>query len=195
MSRAANDTGLPAWLLTPRMAVVTGAAIAITFSVVMGIGYGIAGWWQDVNGTSPTCFLLNAAPHVPGNRAFDGGSERADRYRSERQFVVDKVQPAAERCTPDACKGPARAAYQKAVKDYVSTRARTASGLDVNFGEAGLSFAHRLYDTTEDDRIVGGMRAAHAAGLLDVGVMRDYEAPARMLLFREPGQFLPCRKE
>lgn len=188
--------GLPAWLFTPRMAVVSGAAIGILV-LLIGSAFSLVGSLLEGNvNSAPACFAIERAVK-PGTWVFDRKSFDALRTAGVRTQNVTKVLAVETACQLDACPAAAREQYRQAVRTYIMDRSRAVSGLFAGYGEPGLMYAHWVYDEDVDKAIIQGLRHRYAAGLFDLKRMdnggHDYTAATRMLLFAAAKDFKPCR--
>lgn len=187
------EHGLPRWLLTRRMAVASGIAIAALYIIVVKAYAGIDHWWADTYRQSPICFSYYGEPKAPRTRRLHTDEERITRHVTQHRKIATEALAASDSCRPGECPNEAGHDYQKAITRYVRQRSFVMAYFDLSHGDPGRAYALRTFDHPDDDRVVEGFRERHAAGLVDIPAMRDYAPPARMLLYRPPSEFLPCR--
>lgn len=113
---------------------------------------------------------------------------------SQRRETVDAALKAAESCKSGNCPSAAATAYKKAIRNYIQARRNALARMTSRYGDHGLAFATRTYNEPDDFQIVNEFRDRHAHGLIDVSSLGDQAESARMLLFRHPSEYLPCRK-
>lgn len=191
-----HETGLPSWLFTPRMAVMSGIAFAVVVIAVLNLASFIGGALDKTDfNSAPLCFKIKGTL-AAGTGRFDTNAFDAKRIAGARKVEVAKVLPAAAECTLEACGSAARERYRQVVRWYLVTRSEAASTFYARYGDAGLNYARWVYDEDEDREIIAGLRKRYGAGLFDIKTMtnggHNYIDATRMLLFGNAQAFKPC---
>jgi hypothetical protein len=194
MTRSVRDEGLPSWLLTRRMAVASGIAVATLFIAVMTATANVQNWWTDFNQEAPSCYLHQGTPLIIRNANFRESNYDAVAVAANQKKVLGSAKEATAACTPGRCPRAAAEAYRQAIRTYVRERSFDVAIMYRTYGDAGLGFAMRTYGTTEDDELINVFRERQAQGLVDPSSMGQFAPQARMLLYRSIADFKPCLK-
>jgi hypothetical protein len=196
MSNSLHERGLPPWLFTPRMAVISGVGFAFVVLMIGSAVSFVGGAFDRTNlNSAPTCFMIERPIRV-GTGTLDQKSFDARRIDGERLQNIAKVEATEAACQVGDCPAAAREKYRSAIKTYMMSRTRAASQFMYLYGEGGLNYARWIYEDDADRAIIKGLRQRYGAGLFDIKSMdnggHDYIASTRMLLFGNEQAFRPC---
>lgn len=139
----------------------------------------------------PSCFYnRRGAPYEPGNQA-------AAAYFADKQnrpdVPVARLQTAIANCPVGACDDKHFKDYTWELSGYSAERMVIVQEADRAAGDNGVAYAQSLYAGADHVAIVEDLKArVRAKQVVFDGKMQNEDA-LRMLVYRPPHEFLPCR--
>jgi hypothetical protein len=141
----------------------------------------------------PACVHAHSYYYTPGTKHLPApGSDSTD-ARADWPEIV-RVKDAARVCTAKNCDSAALANYRAALHGYLYLRSYHTRRLDMEYGDAGLARARRLYQSAADLEIEQGLRERYKAKVFWINEKSADEDVLRILIAKGPEALRPCRK-
>jgi hypothetical protein len=126
------------------------------------------------------------------------GLHEADPIESGRLTMathIAKVVEAETHCSPEFCDAIDRKSYRSAIFFYVAVRENISRNKFREKGEAGLSQAARIFDTSGDSAVIANLKKMHNAGLIDLSTLGTAKQSAALLVLKPLKSYRPCPDE
>ena len=139
----------------------------------------------------PVCFPTGVSNYTSGTKPLVklGKTEAMAVERNESTSIL---LIAMSKCTTLFCPGKGLADYKTKLERYVTQRVNLVKKFDTEFGDDGVVYAHELFQTRDDDLIVGDLRQRVEAKNIQMDYVRANPA-MEILLLKKPSEFVPCR--
>ena len=105
----------------------------------------------------PICFPTGAAAYTPGIKPL-ARLGKTDGLAVERQEAATTLLAALDKCTTLFCPGKGLAEYKTKLERYVTQRAAMIRTFDAASGDDGIAYVQQLFETRDDDRIIGDFK-------------------------------------
>jgi hypothetical protein len=139
----------------------------------------------------PVCFPTGVSNYTQGSKPLVKLG-KTDAMAVERNESTTVLLIAMSKCTTLFCPGKGLADYKTKLERYITQRVNLVKKFDTEFGDDGVTYAHQLFQTRDDDLIVGDLRQRVEAK----NIAMDYvqaNPPMEILLLKKPEEFVPCR--
>ena len=185
----ASNSALPAFVTDPKFilpAILLVAGASIFFLSQLGGKPAIAKKREP-----PICYPTGAAAYPQGSKPLVKLG-KSDGMAVERTDSTNILLTAIGKCTTLFCPGKGLSDYKTKLERYVTQRATMVTTFDTKFGDDGVSYAQQLFQSRDDDLILGDLKQRITSKQIPIEYVQAIPA-MEMLIMRQPSEFIPCR--